>query len=161
MEFASSRVIRKSMSEIRFYNHNRKTLEQALPELLEKTLARGWRAVVMAGSPERVEALTQHLWTYDEKGFLPHGNAKDGHASLQPVWLTVTDERPNNADVLFLTDGASSAGLKDYQRVCDIFDGNDEAAVASARQRWAGYKAEGHDISYWQQGDKGWEQKAA
>jgi len=149
------------MTEIRFYHLTHKTLEQALPELLEKTLARGWRAVVMAGSPERVEALTQHLWTYDDKSFLPHGNAKDGHAALQPVWLTDTDERPNNADVLFLTDGAHSSVLTDYQRVCDIFDGNDETALAAARERWSDYKSAGHDVTYWQQGDRGWTQLAA
>ena len=31
------------MTEIRFYHLTRKTLEQVLPELLEKTLARGWQ----------------------------------------------------------------------------------------------------------------------
>jgi DNA polymerase-3 subunit chi len=144
------------MTEIRFYHLTRKTLEQALPELLEKTLARGWRAVVMAGSPERVEALTQHLWTYRPDSFIPHGNAKDGNAELQPVWLTPADERPNEAEVLFLTDGAESQRVADYQRVCEIFRGDDDGAVAAARQRWGAYKAAGHDISYWQQGDKGW-----
>jgi len=144
------------VTEIRFYHLTRKTLEQTLPELLEKTLERGWRAVVMAGSPERVEALTQHLWTYNPNSFLPHGNAKDGNAELQPIWLTPSDERPNEASVLFLTDGAESARLGEYERVCEIFDGNDELAVNVARTRWAGYKSAGHDLSYWQQGDKGW-----
>ncbi len=83
------------MTAIHFYHLTRKTLEQALPELLEKTLARGWKAVVMAGSDARVEALTQHLWTYSQASFLPHGNAKDGNAASQPVWLTALDERPN------------------------------------------------------------------
>jgi DNA polymerase-3 subunit chi len=144
------------MTEIRFYHLTRKTLEQVLPELLEKTLERGWRAVVMASSPERVEALTQHLWTHDPNGFIPHGNAKDGYAADQPVWLTASDERPNEAAVLFLTDGSQSARLGEYTRVCEVFDGNDEASLASARRRWAAYKDGGHDLSYWQQGDKGW-----
>jgi DNA polymerase-3 subunit chi len=148
------------MAEIRFYHLTRKTLEQALPELLEKTLERGWKAVVMAGSPERIEALTQHLWTYRPDSFIPHGNAKDGNAELQPVWLTPADERPNEAEVLFLTDGAASARLKDYQRVCEVFRGDDDAAVAAARQRWGAYKSAGHDLSYWQQGDKGWVNQA-
>lgn len=148
------------MAEIRFYHLTRKTLEQVLPDMLEKTLERGLKAVVMAGSPERVEALTQYLWTYRPEGFLPHGNAKDGHADRQPVWLTTDDERPNEASILFLTDGAQSARLSDYQRVCEMFDGNDEGAVASARQRWAGYKESGHELSYWQQNEKGWTQQA-
>ena len=45
-----------------------------LPPLLEKSLERGWRVVVQAGSQERVEALDAHLWTYREDSFLPHGN---------------------------------------------------------------------------------------
>ena len=81
------------MTEVRFYHLTRKTMEQTLPELIEKTLERGWRAVVMAGSPERVEALTQHLWTFRPDSFLPHGSAKDGHAELQPVWLTQIDRK--------------------------------------------------------------------
>ena len=148
------------MTEIRFYHLTRTTLEQALPELLEKTLARGWKAVVMAASPERVEALTQHLWTYRPDAFLPHGNAKDGNAALQPIWLTAEDERPNAAEVLFLTDGAESARLKEYQRVCEVFDGNDETALAAARRHWAAYKNDAHTLAYWQQSETGWAARA-
>ena len=144
------------MTEIRFYHLTRNALEQVLPELLEKTLERGMKAVVMAGSPERVEALTQYLWTYHPNKFLPHGNEKDGNAEMQPVWLTPNDERPNDAEFLFLTDGAQSDRAAEYTRICEIFDGNDETAVASARLRWGAYKSAGHDLSYWQQADKGW-----
>ncbi len=147
---------RGHMTEIRFYHLMRKTLEQALPELLEKTLQRGSKAVVMAGSPERVEALTQMLWSYSPNGFLPHGNVKDGNAQLQPIWLTTEDERPNNADILFLTDGATSAKLSEYSRVCDLFDGNNDEALAAARTRFSEGRNAGHTLSYWQQTDKGW-----
>lgn len=152
-------------TEIRFYHLTRKTLEQVLPELLEKTLERGLRAVVMAGSAERVEALNQMLWTYNPNGFLPHGSAKDGHAERQPVWLTDRDERPNAAEILFLVDGASCAEPQAYQRVCEIFDGNDETAVSEARRRWRSYasksetetgNAPDYALSYWQQSPKGW-----
>lgn len=144
------------MTEIRFYHLTRKTLEQALPEMLDKTLERGGRAVVMAGSAERVEALTQSLWTYRPDSFLPHGNAKDGDATEQPIWLTAEDERPNEASVLFLTDGANSMRLEDYERVCVLFDGNDDNAVTAARAQWKSYKDAGHELSYWQQGERGW-----
>jgi DNA polymerase III subunit chi len=147
------------MVDIRFYHLTRSGMEHVLPELLEKTLARGWRAVVMTSADERAESLTHHLWTYNANTFLPHGNTKDGHAADQPIWLTAADERPNNAQVLFLTDGAESAQLGDYERVCDIFDGNDEEALAAARQRWARYKAAEHNLSYWQQGEAGWVEK--
>ncbi len=80
--------------------------------------------------------------------------------AMQPrsalLWLTAADERPNEADILFLADGAESEKLNEYQRVCEIFDGTDEASLNAARKRWAVYKESGHELSYWQQGDKGW-----
>ncbi|WP_207476238.1 DNA polymerase III subunit chi [Arenibaculum pallidiluteum] len=149
------------MTEVRFYHLLRKPLEQALPELLEKTLERGWRAVVLAGSRERVEAMDQHLWTYDDRSFLPHGTAAQGDAEYQPVWLSDTEENPNGAQVLFLIDGAETGSPELYERICDLFDGNDPEAVAAARQRWKRLKDGGHALSYWQQTDRGrWEQKA-
>jgi DNA polymerase-3 subunit chi len=149
------------MTEIRFYHLQRTTLEAALPPMLEKTLARGQRAVVMAGSDERVEHLTDYLWTYSDPSFLPHGSARDGRAEMQPVWLTTADENPNGAQVLFLTDGASSQQVDGFELCVELFDGNDETAVQAARRRWSEYKAAGHTLTYWQQSPAGrWEQKA-
>ncbi len=148
------------MTEVRFYHLTRATLETALPMMLEKTLERGQRAVVRAGSEERVEALTAWLWTYRDRSFLPHGSAKDGHAELQPVWLTDQDERPNGAQVLFLTDGAVSERLEDYELCAVLFDGNDAAALAAAREQWRSLKDSAHDLTYWQQDEDGrWEKK--
>ncbi len=148
------------MSEVRFYHLTRATLETALPRMLEKTLERGQRAVVRASSQERVEALTAWLWTYRDRSFLPHGSAKDGDGELQPVWLTDQDERPNGAQVLFLTDGAVSGRLDDYALCAVLFDGNDEAALAAAREQWRGLKDSGHDLTYWQQDEEGrWEKR--
>ena len=143
------------MTEIRFYHLVRTGLERALPSLLERTLKRGWRAVVVTGSTERTEALNNLLWTYDDRGFLPHGSAADGHAERQPIWLTETDEAPNGADVLFLTDGAETAHAETFELVCLLFDGNDEEAVAEARRRWKSYREAGHVLAYWQQDNAG------
>ena len=97
------------MTEIWFYHLQRQSLEEALPALLEKVLVAGARAVVMLGSEERVEAVNLRLWTYDDRGFLPHGSARDGFPAEQPIWLTVQDENPNGAKILVLADGACSA----------------------------------------------------
>ncbi|MBI4183228.1 MAG: DNA polymerase III subunit chi [Proteobacteria bacterium] len=148
------------MTEVRFYQLQRTALEAALPRMLGKVLERGARAVVMAGSEERVEALNALLWTYDAGAWLPHGSVRDGNAARQPVWLTDKDENPNGATYLFLTDGAASARIGEYERVSELFDGRDEGAVAAARERWKTYKAAGFDLTYWQQTDKGaWERK--
>ena len=148
------------MTEVRFYHLTRTALEAALPQMLEKTLERGQRALVMAGSEARVEALTAQLWSYSDQSFLPHGSAKDGHAEDQPIWLTLDDEVPNGASVLFLTDGATSQRIDAYARCAILFDGNDPAAVAAARAQWTDLKGEGHELSYWQQNERGgWQQK--
>lgn len=151
------------MSEVWFYQLTRRSLEEVLPALLEKTLERGLRAVVMASSPERIEALNGLLWSYDSRRFLPHGSAKDGHAARQPVWLTDRDEAaPNEAKYLFLTDGAESEHLEDYERAILLFDGRDEAALARARELWKSYRGAGYEISYWEQDEAGrWKNKAA
>lgn len=149
------------MTEVLFYRLQRQRLDEVLPELLEKTLRRGWRAVVAATSAERVEALNAHLWTYRRESFLPHGSKADGFAADQPVWLTDGDDNPNGAKVLFLVDGAEPpAASGAYERICDLFDGNDVAAVEAARQRWSRLKNAGHQLSYWRQGDGGWEKQA-
>lgn len=149
------------MAEIRFYHLTRSRVEDALPTLLGKTLERGWRAVVMARSEERLAALDSQLWTFNDRAFLPHGTSKDGHADLQPVWLTVEDENPNAATVLFLTDGAESAAAANFDLTCLIFDGGDEESVTGARQRWKAFRDDDLPLTYWQQNENGgWEKQA-
>lgn len=148
------------MTDVGFYHLTRSPLERALPKLLEKVLESGARAVVMAGSEERVRALNTLLWTYDPASFLPHGTIEDGDSADQPIWLTVEDENPNEAGILVLADGATSDNVGAFARCLEMFDGNDEVAVAAARARWREYKDAGHTLTYWQQNDRGgWEKR--
>lgn len=150
----------ESMAEVHFYHLTRSSLDQALPALLQKTYDSDLKAVVVTSSAEHAEYLTQHLWTFEASSFLPHGNANDkAPPEGQPIWLTHLDERPNKAQVLFLVDGAQSARMAEYQRVCDIFDGRDKQAVAEARLRFKAAQQAGHTLTYWQQGERGWEKK--
>ncbi len=149
-----------SKTEIRFYHLQRTRLDAALPLLLQRTLAKGWHAVVRAASEERVEALNQSLWTSDDSSFIPHGSARDGDAQEQPVWLTTKDENPNGAQVLMLVDGVECADPGKYELVCTVFDGNDPEALDTARAQWKKLKDSGHTLTYWQQTTSGWEQKA-
>ena len=151
------------MSEVLFYQLDKKSLNELLPELLEKTLERGQRAVVHAGSDERVEALDTHLWTYRLDGFLPHGAKGDGFADRQPVYLTAKGDNPNDAQVAFFVDGALPADWKQiggHVRAVILFDGNDKTATDAARDAWSRAKTAGHDVTYWQQSPGGrWEKK--
>lgn len=149
------------MSRIGFYHLQRWPLDKALPTLLQKVLGSGLRAVVMAGSAERVAWLDQLLWTYDPASWLPHGTGRDGDPELQPVWLTDKDENPNGAEVLVIIDGAAPQDLSGFQRCLDLFDGNDPEALAAARNRWKAWKDAGHELVYHQQTDTGgWVEKS-
>lgn len=148
-------------TDVLFYHLERQPLERVLPSLLEKTLERGWRAVVQAGSEERLEALDTALWTYSEDSFLPHGTKKDGQSAEQPIYLTTGDETPNGAGVRFLVDGATAASFEGYARIVYLFDGRDEDAKAQARADWQAAKGAGVAVTYWRQNDSGrWEKLA-
>jgi DNA polymerase III subunit chi len=148
------------MAEIGFYHLTRTGLDQALPQLLGRTLAAGQRALVLCGNAERVAGLDDALWRCAEPDWLPHGTQADGDADIQPIWLATEDASSNGARYLFLIDGTHSARLGEFDRVFDLFDGNDEAAVQAARERWTAAKDAGHTLTYWQQGARGWEKKA-
>jgi DNA polymerase-3 subunit chi len=150
------------MTEILFYHLEHQPLERVLPNLLERALERGWRAVVQAGSEERMEALDTLLWTYREESFLPHGTRRDGYLSEHPVFLTTDEtENPNRANVRFLVDGAKAADVAGYTRVVYLFDGRDSTAVTEARAQWKAAKGAGCEVTYWQQSPEGrWEKKA-
>lgn len=154
------------MAEIRFYHLTKSRLEEALTRLLRRVVDRQDRAVVMAGSPERVEALNAHLWTFDPASFLPHGSARDGNTADQPIFLTASCENPNSAKLLLLCDGAGAPAAVDiealgFNLVCTLFNGLDEEAVNAARAQWRDYKNAQQQLVYYQQDEDGsWVEKA-
>ena len=149
------------MTEVLFYHLEHQPLERVLPSLVERTLERGWRAVVQAGSEERVEALDTLLWTYRDETFLPHGTRRDGNVDQQPIYLTAQADNPNGATVRFLVDGAETDDFVAYARLVYLFEGRDASAVAKAREQWTRAKSAGCDVTYWQQSPEGrWVKKA-
>ena len=147
-------------AEVWFYHLERTGLDQALPELLEKTLQRGWRALVRTREGPRVQHLDSALWDWRDESFLPHGPDDEAHAARQPILLTTGFENTNRADALFLVDGAEPGDLAGYARCVVLFDGGDPAQLAAARAQWSAIKAGGYPVSYWKQQARGWERQA-
>jgi DNA polymerase III subunit chi len=146
------------MPEIWFYHLMGQSMERALPILLERTLARGWRAVVEAADEERLQALDELLWTYSDETFLAHGRASDGDPDLQPIWLTCGPDNPNSAQVRFFVGGAPTRVDADqgYERIILMFDGADDEQVAAAREQWRALRNSGEGkLSYWRQAEDG------
>ena len=147
--------------EFWFYHLERQPLQAVLPVLVEKTLTRGWRALLRFSTPERLETIDSALWTYRDESFLPHGSARDGHAGRQPAFLALDDANPNGAAVLFLLEAAEEREPERFSRVIRLFDGADEEAKALARAEWKRAKAAGFEVSYWRQDANGAWKKSA
>jgi DNA polymerase-3 subunit chi len=152
--------------EIFFYQLMSKPLEKALPQLLERSVERGWNVVLQTRTQEKCVALNEHLWTYSDEGFLPHGMAQDGDPEFQPIYLTSGSENPNGAQIRFFVESAQilpalSASEEPYERIVIMFDGNNEPELLDARAQWKALKDTGATLAYFQQTDEGrWEKKA-
>ena len=146
------------MTETLFYHLERRSLEEILPGLVEKSLSRGWRAAIKTDSSERSDTLDTLLWTYDDQSFLAHAQMGDGKAEDQPVLITVEEGNPNSAEIFFYVGGAMPGdwdSLKGLARVVLLFDGKDAQALAQARAAWKEAKTAGHDVTYWKETSAG------
>jgi DNA polymerase III subunit chi len=142
------------VTETLFYHLERRSLEDILPGLVEKSLQRGWRAAIRTDSSERSDALDSLLWTYDDQSFLPHAQLGDGEAAGQPVLISVEEGNPNLAQIVFYVGGAQPADwntLSDLARVVLLFDGRDADSLARARAAWKEARGAGHDVTYWKE----------
>ncbi len=154
------------MTEILFYHLERKSLDDVLPGLVERTLERKWRALIRCESADRAAAIDTLLWSHDEQSFLPHGQSGNGDPARQPVLITVEENNANDANVLFLVGGAAppqwdGAFALSFARIVLLFDGRDPEALAAARQAWAAARGAGHEVTYWKQSASGkWEKQA-
>lgn len=150
------------MGAVFFYHLTQRPLEVTLPQLLEKSLAQGWRVAVRGRDAARLEALDLALWTGDEAGFLPHGRAGGPHDARQPVLLTTETAAGNDPACLMAVDGAEvqAEEVPGFARVCILFDGLDAAAVAAARGQWKSLTAAGCAAQYWSEESGRWEKKA-
>jgi DNA polymerase-3 subunit chi len=148
------------LPDVLFYHLEKQPLERVLPVLLEKTLERGWRAVIETMSPERAEALDVTLWSFRDDSFLPHGVAGGENDADQPVLITTGADNRNAAQVRFFVDRAVPQSANGYERIVYLFSGHDPDAVTEARIAWKALR-EGNAVTYWQQDNNGrWAKKA-
>ena len=146
--------------EVSFYHLTSLSLERALPRLLEKVYATGARVVIFFDHKEQLERIDEVLWTYGQMDFLPHGTYLEKHPEKQPIYLTVNDENPGNADILVQMGHKEHPNIKSFRRIVDIFENVNPLSVQNARDRYKRYKEEGHTLTYWKQDPEGkWKQE--
>jgi DNA polymerase III subunit chi len=142
------------MSEILFYHLEGQPLERVLPQLVEKTLERGWRAMIETSNQARAEAIDALLWTYRDDSFVPHGIMGEETDPDQPVLIATGSDNPNSAQVRFFVDRAVPQSADGYTRIVYLFSGHDPDAVTEARVAWKALQ-EGNELTYWQQDANG------
>ena len=150
------------MGAVYFYHLTHAPLEAVLPMLLEKSLGAGWRCAVRGADAKRLEWLDEKLWLGRDEGFLPHGLAGGPHDAQQPILLTTEVVVANNSTCVLAIDGAEvlAEEVADLERVSILFDGNDEIALARAREQWKTLTGAGCSAQYWSQESGNWEMKA-
>ncbi len=150
------------MGAVFFYHLTRTPLEVTLPALLGKARQAGWRVAVRGVDPARIGWLDEKLWLGPEDGFLAHGVAGGEHDAAQPILLTCDATAANAPACVMSVDGAA-VGAEEVQaleRVCILFDGNDQTALQQARVQWKTLTDAGCSAQYWSEDSGRWEKKA-
>ncbi|KIN64879.1 DNA polymerase III subunit chi [Sulfitobacter noctilucicola] len=144
-----------------FYHLTRRPLVETLRMLLGKSLENDWRVAVRGTNAGGLQQLDQALWLGPEAEFLPHGIADGEHDADQPVLLT-TAEAANRPNCLMSVHGAAVTAeeVGAMERVCVLFDGEDEEALQTARGQWKTLKDAGASAQYWSEESGRWEKKA-
>ncbi len=145
------------MADINFYHLSKSTIKQALPRLLEKILQGGKNCLLVADNQDSVKEIDAYLWS-STRIFLPHGTLDDKYPEKQPIFVTCSNDNPNNSEVLIFAGSIDDRPLDNFEKSMLLFDGNNPNQIANARKYWKIYSGAGHNVIYWKQNDKGkWE----
>jgi len=143
-----------------FYHLESATVEGVLPGLLEKTLTRGWRALVKLPK-DQLSVMDDYLWTYRDDSFLPHGRDDEPFGDQQPITLSASLDSAEGYDAVFLMGGTHIANMDGVKRCMVMINGRSDSDVARERVRWQELKESDCSLSYYQQNERGgWDKKA-
>jgi DNA polymerase III subunit chi len=145
--------------EVSFYHLSSVPLEKALPRLLEKILEKKQHKIIIKViNDEMLKVIDNVIWTFASRSFVPHGTKNDKNPELQPIYITDSDEIPNNADIFVNLTESSYVG-NNFAKIIEMFDGSDELILANARKKYKEYKLSNYDLIYWKQQEDGSWQK--
>ena len=132
------------MTEVLFYHLEHQPLDRVLPSLLEKTLERGWRAVVQSGSQERLEALDMLLWTYRDDSFLPHDREETGEL-ITPILINDNPDPDGERQLLINLSASVPSYFAQFERVIELVT---EENKTQARAHYSYYKERGYPLKH-------------
>lgn len=143
-----------------FYQLMRSGAEGTLLSILPRAIAAGWRVLIRGGQGD-LARLDSALWGGKETDFLPHGMAGGAQDADQPILLGDIPSAGFDAVVLLGSMPCDMEQAAALQRVWVLFDGNDTAQTAAARNLWREVSAAKIHAQFWSEEGGAWAMKSA
>ena len=140
--------------EYSFYHHEASTIESTLPQLLEKSIKKNWRALVKT-QIDYLPELDDFLWSFKTDSFLPHGRDDQPKMEHHPIVISSSAKIADNFQIVFLLKGSYVDNLNDVERCVIFIDGRSEESICNERNRWQKLKGKGAKLNYYQQNANG------
>lgn len=148
------------MSEVFFYHLTKTTLEIALPKILERALSEKWSIEIRTSANTNLDEISNAIWRGPEESFLPH--CLEDHEDLQDYPIVLCKSPLKDwRDCLIVVGQADlkENEVKNYKRICLIFDAKIEVELSRARKSWKKLSEEGINTSYWAEVKGRWVKK--
>ena len=145
------------MTQIIFYSTAPLQVEKTLFALLEKSLEKGNKSLLLFKDKEKCLSINEQLWTYKQNSFLPHISEDDQiYDNIDvPVYLSTKNENPFKAELLFSIDGFLPDNIDHFERVIIIIDVNDELLNEKYKNYYLDINKNFEDIVFYKSNDNG------
>ena len=145
------------MTQIIFYSTAPLQVEKTLFALLEKSLEKGNKSLLLFKDKEKCLSINEQLWTYKQNSFLPHISEDDQiYDNIDvPVYLSTKNENPFKAELLFSIDGFLPDNIDHFERVIIIIDVNDELLNEKYKTYYLDINKNFEDIVFYKSDDNG------
>ena len=145
------------MTQIIFYSTAPLQVEKTLFALLEKSLEKGNKSLLLFKDKEKCLSINEQLWTYKQNSFLPHISEDDQiYDNIDvPVYLSTKNENPFKAELLFSIDWFLPDNIDHFERVIIIIDVNDEILNEKYKNYYLDINKNFEDIVFYKSDDNG------
>lgn len=145
------------MTQIIFYSTAPLQVEKTLFALLEKSLVKGNKSLLLFKDKDKCLSINEQLWTYKQNSFLPHISEDDQiYDNIDvPVYLSTKNENPFKAELLFSIDGFLPDNIDHFERVIIIIDVNDELLNEKYKNYYLDINKNFEDIVFYKSDDNG------
>jgi len=145
------------VTQIIFYSTAPLQVEKTLFALLEKSLEKGNKSLLLFKDKEKCLSINEQLWTYKQNSFLPHISEDDQiYNNIDvPVYLSTKNENPFKAELLFSIDGFLPDNIDHFERVIIIIDVNDELLNEKYKNYYLDINKNFEDIVFYKSDDNG------